>query len=509
MKTKRSIYNLIAAIVSQGVVMILGFIIPRLTLMNYGSETNGYMTTVSQIYSYIGLLEAGLSTAVVQSLYAPVANNDKTLISGIINASRVYYRKIAVAYAGIVMVGSVILPFVIQGALQKMEMGLYFFLFGISNIINFWFTASMRPLVLAEGKNYINSNITMVFHFGSQMAKILLLRLGVNIVILQLGYSIINILQIVVYYLYFYKCYKWLDSSLPPDMKAIKQRNAFFIQQISNLIFSCTDTVLLSFFCNLRVTSIYTVYMLIFNAISMLLSMITSSTQFILGQVYNADRKQYVVVHRTYESILMTVTFILFTSAEILAIPFIKLYTSGITDADYIDYVLPIMFSLNGLLSTCKSTSMRLIEFSFHAKQTVKKTVLEAGINLALSCLLIPRYGIRGALIGTGIALFYRLVDITIYTNHCILYESIFPALKLYICNFIVFAFIVFVGEKYSFNIMSYWEFILTGMNIMFICCIIFVILNLGINYKLYQRIYMKLVLKYKKGKVIKRDEKM
>ena len=40
MKVKRGIYNLIAAIVSQGIVMLLGFLIPRLTLVNYGSETN-------------------------------------------------------------------------------------------------------------------------------------------------------------------------------------------------------------------------------------------------------------------------------------------------------------------------------------------------------------------------------------------------------------------------------------------------------------------------------------
>lgn len=499
MKTKRSIYNLIAAIASQGVVIILGFIIPRLTLMNYGSETNGYMTTVSQIYSYISLLEAGLGTAVVQALYAPVANNDRSLISGIVNASRVYYRKIAVFYALIVVVISGILPFIIRGALDKREITLYFFLFGISNIVNFWFTAAMRPLLLAEGKNYINSNITMVFHFGSQIAKIILLRLGVNIVILQLGYSIINILQIVVYYLYFHKYYKWLDSSLIPDMNAIKQRNAFFVHQISNLIFSCTDTVLLSFFCNLKITSIYTVYMLIFNAISMLLSMITSSTQFILGQVYNTDRKRYVVVHRTYESLLMTVTFILFTSAEILAVPFIKIYTSGVTDVNYIDYALPVMFSVNGLLSTCKSTSMRLIEFSFHARQTMRRTIFEAGINLVLSFVLIPRYGIRGALFGTAIALLYRLVDITIYTNHFIIHDKIVSALKLYICNFIVFTLCVFAGRYYSFDINSYWQFAVAGVAITFILSFIFIILNISINVKIYRNLYIRLIERIKK----------
>lgn len=491
MKAKQSIYNFIAAIASQGVVMLLGFIIPRLTLMNYGSEANGYMMTVNQIYSYIGLLEAGLGTAAVQALYAPAALEDKTSISGIVNAARAYYRKIAVIYAGVVVAVAGILPFVIQSTLDKREVALYFLLFGISKVINFWFTASMRPLLVAEGKNYVNSNITLIFHFVSQIAKILLLRKGVNIVILQLGYSVINILQVGIYYLYFHRCYQWLDSTVIPRYSAIKQRTAFFVHQVSNLIFSCTDALLLSFFWDLKVTSIYAVYMLIFNAINMLLSMVTSSTQFVLGQAYNTDRRRYIVIHRAYESFLLTIAFILLTTAEVLAIPFIKIYTSGVTDADYINPMLPLLFSLNGLLTICKTTSLRLIEFSFHAKQTMMRTVFEAGLNLALSLILVPEFGIRGALAGTGVALLYRLVDITIYVNHQILHESILPAVKLYVCNFTVFAVVVFIGNKLKWNIKTYGQFAGNGIVVSLICGVIFVLLNLSINFNLYKKLYI------------------
>ena len=114
MKAKRSIYNLIAAFISQAITMTLGFIIPRLTLNGYGSEVNGLMTSVTQIYAYIGLLEAGLLTTSIQALYAPVAKGNRDEISGVVNAAKKYYRKIAVLYTIAVLLLSFVLPMILK-----------------------------------------------------------------------------------------------------------------------------------------------------------------------------------------------------------------------------------------------------------------------------------------------------------------------------------------------------------------------------------------------------------
>ena len=482
MKLKRSLKNLIVAFFSQGIIMVLGLIIPRLTLTNYGSETNGYMTMVSQIYAYIGLLEAGLNTAVVQALYKPVATDDKDGISAIISEARKYYRKIAFYYGAAVGISSIVIPLLIHTSMSKIEMILYFLLFGVSNVINFWFTAAMRPLLLAEGKNYVNSTITLIFHIASQCVKILLLLVGASIVALQLAYSVVNILQIVVYYIFFKTHYKWLDINRKDESVSIKQRNAFFFQQISNLIFSCTDVVLLSFFCDLKIASVYAVYMLIFNSLSTIISMVTSSTQFVLGQGYNSDREGYIYLHRTYESLLLMFTFTIFTVAEVLTIPFIKLYTRGVTDINYVDYLLPFLFCVNGLLATCKSTSLCLINFSFHAKQTMIRTFFEAGLNLTISIGLVPFLGIRGALIGTGCALLYRVVDTLLYSNHVILKTSIKDTVKLYVANFLIFFITVYVSSRKEIIITDWGGFIFTGLLCTGICGAVFVSINLLIN---------------------------
>ena len=67
---KRKLYmNLIVSVFSNVVLLILSLIIPRLFLLQYGSDTNGLLTTLSQIFAYIALLEAGISQATLVQLY--------------------------------------------------------------------------------------------------------------------------------------------------------------------------------------------------------------------------------------------------------------------------------------------------------------------------------------------------------------------------------------------------------------------------------------------------------
>ena len=54
---KRIKYNLLSGIVSQTVLIVLSFLLPRLYLENFGSEVNGVLSTIKQIFIYMFLLE--------------------------------------------------------------------------------------------------------------------------------------------------------------------------------------------------------------------------------------------------------------------------------------------------------------------------------------------------------------------------------------------------------------------------------------------------------------------
>ena len=146
--------NLLFSVLSQLMIMALGIIIPRLILVSFGSEVNGLLSTVTQIFTYVALLEAGIGNASVNSLYKPVANKDKYQISDVLSATKKYYRKITRIYFLCVVVLSVGYPLVAKSELSYLTVALVILFQGLSGVLNFYFIASYKQLLIADGKNY-------------------------------------------------------------------------------------------------------------------------------------------------------------------------------------------------------------------------------------------------------------------------------------------------------------------------------------------------------------------
>ena len=92
-KDSRIKNNLISSLVYQVVLISLSFLLPRLYLENFGSEVNGILSTIKQIFTYMGLLEAGIGLATTQALYKPVAEQDHGRASAILSATNLFYVK--------------------------------------------------------------------------------------------------------------------------------------------------------------------------------------------------------------------------------------------------------------------------------------------------------------------------------------------------------------------------------------------------------------------------------
>src|SRR5699024_5583613 len=75
--------------------MISGIILPRLILVQYGSEVNGLVSSIAQFLSVITFLDLGVGSVVQSALYRPLAKNDTQQISEVLKSARNYFRKIA------------------------------------------------------------------------------------------------------------------------------------------------------------------------------------------------------------------------------------------------------------------------------------------------------------------------------------------------------------------------------------------------------------------------------
>ena len=70
---KRTIsINILSSLILQFATIISGFILPRIILSSFGSETNGLVSSLNQFLNYVSLLEGGVSGVITASLYRPL-----------------------------------------------------------------------------------------------------------------------------------------------------------------------------------------------------------------------------------------------------------------------------------------------------------------------------------------------------------------------------------------------------------------------------------------------------
>ncbi|MEH7014811.1 sugar isomerase, partial [Neobacillus niacini] len=257
MKSRLSLYNLIFGFGSTLIILALGIVIPRLFLVNFGSEVNGLMASIGQVFIYLALLEAGVGAASLQALYKPVSEGDKPNINAILAATSRYFKKTGVYYFIAVLIFSLVYPLVISSNLSNLTVMLVIFLTGIGGVANFFFQSKYIILLTAEGKSYINTSIVTIISILTSGVKIILLMNGFNIIIIQAAYFIITILQILIIQIYIKRNYMWLDLKVKPNFEAIRQKNSVLVHEASTLVFRNTDILIITFFCNLKIVSVY------------------------------------------------------------------------------------------------------------------------------------------------------------------------------------------------------------------------------------------------------------
>lgn len=409
---------------NQLITIALGILIPRLVLTNLGSEANGLMNSITQVFAYINLLEAGVGVATVQALYKPLSTEDRNGINSILTATKNYYSKIAFIYLFVLLLFSGIYPLLIASAYAHWQIALIILFTGGNSFFNFKFQGKYRLYLEAEGKLYILTNINTIIYIATSISKSLLLVCGFDLVAIQCCYFFINLFQLIFIEIYMHKKYKWISFKTQPDYQAISQKNSVLIHQFSSVIFSNTDVLLLTFFSGLKVASVYSVYQLVIGMINTALQNTVNSIQFAFGQKFNTDFKQYKRLLNAFEAYYCCLSSALFTVMFLLLIPFIRIYTNSVTDIKYVDTLVAVLFVARELSFFGRVASQNAINVAGHFQKTMYRALAETVINLVVSVVCVIKFGIYGVLFGTIVALLYRTNDMILYAHKHILKES-------------------------------------------------------------------------------------
>ena len=425
-RTRSALINIISNCAYQVVNTVVNIILPRLIIGSFGSVINGLITTVKQIMGYVQLVGAGISESTVVSLYEPLDKKDEKKISSIYNAVGKTFNRAGCIFSLISALVATVYPLLISvEGLSYPLVVLLILIISISGLSEFLLIGKYRALLTADQKIFVVNIAQIIGALGSTLLAVAMLKLGFGIVVVQFAAAMTYALRIAVLSLYIRKHYGYLDKTAAPDASATSRRGAATVHSLATLVIFGSQTIFISHFCGFAEASVYGVYNLVFTGINTLISTVSTGMLAGMGSLLVADDKERVRgVYEIYELVFQIITYTVYMTTILMILPFVKIYTSGFVDADYIrpEFVLPL--ALMGLLNCLRTPGSTVINAKGHYAETKNRALIEAAICLVGQLALVNLFGVVGVILGTAAAFVYRAPDIIIYSNRRILERS-------------------------------------------------------------------------------------
>ena len=478
---RRKIYlrrNTIMSLVFEVLTIINGFILPRFILTYFGSATNGLISSVNNFLGFIALCEVGMGAVVPANLYKPLADNDLDKISAIIVSAQKFYRLVAMIMVGYVAILTIVYPLLTSEFNHSFTASLIIII-SISTFAQYYFGITYTLLLKADQRQYISLVINSATLILNTVLSILLITKGCSIHIVKAISSLIFITRPLFLNIYVRKHYN-LNLKVKYNGEPIEQKWNGMAQHLASTIQEKADTIILTFFSTLGNVSVYGVYFMVVNGMRGFIYASTAGISAMIGNML--AKKEMSALKRTFsrfEWTMHTISTLLFTITGILIVPFVKVYTLGITDVNYIVPEFAYLLCL-ALAFRCMQMPYNIVvQAANHFKQTQGSAIMEPVINIVISVILVYKWGLVGVAVGTLVSMIYRVIYLAIYLMRNILYTRIDAFFKQIAIDAISVVFMILGTSWISMKEVTYYHWIGMAFCVSMICLGISGIVNI------------------------------
>ena len=471
MKTKKIALNFISDVLPLIIISFLGIYKMKLFIQILGDETLGLYQLFSQIMVYVSLVDGGLSSAVLYSLYKPNAKGDNKKLKSILAGAYKCFSLIGIIVFSIAFVCSFFVKGFIKGcSFSYSYIVITFLLFAISNTIGYFFVPYNCLLEVKE-KRYINNLIVQGGQIVLSISEIIMLLLHVRFEYILVMHGIVKLITNLTE--------MFICKKMYPDIKLTQKDKSYefkkkikplVFHKINGLIGSNIDTLIISSFMGLKSVAIYSTYNYIINMLKKILGKIEYSMTAIVGNSIALKN------NNTYD-IFMEINSMLFYIAIVICVPlnyaingFINIWYENTISTSYL---ISIAFIAILFIFIVKMATTLFVSSGGLYDETKFCALTDTIVNLVLSLTLVHYLGISGVLIATAISVFiaeYIMKTIVIHKN----IFKISP--KKYFTKNIKFFLIYFVDLFISYFIFS--NINITNIGTWFIVFAIFTIVN-------------------------------
>lgn len=477
-RKKKFIFNTLISVIYQIIAIISGLIIPRAILSFYGSAVNGLVNSITQFLGIITFLEMGISSVIQANYYKPIADSDIIQISKIFSSSKKFFRKIGYILIAYVVALCFIFPFITEERFDLLYTGLLILCISISSFAQYYFGMSYNILLNANQTSYIAYILKIISIVINTVLCLIMIEMQCSIHFVKLAASCVFLIQPIGMKIYIEKKFK-IDHNIKYDGEPIKQKWNGVAQHIAFIITTRTDTIVLTVFSTLENVSIYSVYNLVINGVNMILDTLGLGVSPLIGDMLAKKEKEKIdVFFGVYEWFIHTAVTFLFTLTGILIVPFIGVYTKGITDAEYIAPVFAVVITIAGAARMLRTPYQTVVLAAGHFKQTQTSSLIEALINIVLSVIVVFNWGLVGVAIGTFVAMAYRTVYLVIYNSKNIIFRPVKYFVKNIIIDCLSTVIMVVSTLWISKQCETYWEWIIMAVIVAVPCFVEVLIIN-------------------------------
>lgn len=417
MRKKKLAKNTISSLIFQVTTIVCGFILPRLILLYYGSETNGLVNSITQLLSIISFLELGVGAVVQSSLYKPLSKNDSVEVSKIVKSANKFFRTLAKIM--LVYVGGLILffPFISNQSYNFAYTATLILAMSISSFAQYYFGIVNRLLLLANQKGYIQYNVQTVTLIANTAACAVIISQGASIQFVKLTTSLIYLIRPILLQIYVDRNYQ-IDKKIEYKEEPIKQKWNGVAQHVAAVVLDGTDTIVLTVFSSLSNVSIYSVYHLVIYGVKQLFTSMTNGIQSLMGELWARQKLDELRDFFGWvEWSIHTGAVLVFSCTGALVVSFIGIYTNCVTDANYIQPLFAVLLVLANAVHCLRMPYNLMILAGGHYKQTQNNYIVAAIMNITVSIVLVKAAGLIGVAIGTLVAMLYQTVWMANYDS--------------------------------------------------------------------------------------------
>ncbi|MBQ7535517.1 MAG: polysaccharide biosynthesis protein, partial [Stomatobaculum sp.] len=180
-RTKNAARNIVFDGTLEMVNMLFPFVIRSVMLHYLGTEYLGLNGLFKSLLTFLNLAELGVGSAMVFSMYKPIAEDDTPVICALLRLYRTLYRIIGLAIAAVGLILIPVLPKLIKGDLPA-DMNLYvLYLMNLGNtVVTYWLFAYRSSLLQAHQRRDVISKVSLAVRLTEYVIKILILIFSRN-----------------------------------------------------------------------------------------------------------------------------------------------------------------------------------------------------------------------------------------------------------------------------------------------------------------------------------------